>query len=262
MALWLHIRVIFVISFVCMFHFTFCNVLCVSVLCCIIQVAMTFSVCKNIHKEVDTRILQTYQFREWCIKPNQILSRDPWCVCVAQSNYHCCSLFRSIKYGHTSPLKIWEVLKLLLKNCTLCHAMALERTFQPRCWCFEADIEGNNLICYLYDATQCIRTNVVCSASTGITELPHVTIAPFYVRRVYYQGVIWNRGMESVIDARGGVIYATGLLGRCLWNPKIRPNQVPAHTQNKDPYKYQESRCQCFACCLCTHISIHLDSTL
>ena len=244
-----------------MFHFTFCNVLCVSVLCCIIQVAMTFSVCKNIHKEVDTRILQTYQFREWCIKPNQILSRDPWCVCVAQSNYHCCSLFRSIKYGHTSPLKIWEVLKLLLKNGTLCHAMALERTFQPRCWCFEADIEGNNL-CYLYDATQCIRTNVVCSASTGITELPHVTIAPFYVRRVYYQGVIWNRGMESVIDARGGVIYATGLLGRCLWNPKIRPNQVPAHTQNKDPYKYQESRCQCFVCCLCTHISIHLDSTL
>ena len=86
----------------------------------------------------------------------------------------------------------------------------------------EADIEGNNL-CYLYDATQCIRTNVVCSASTGITELPHVTIAPFYVRRVHYQGVIWNRGMESVIDARGGVIYATGLLGRCLWNSKIRP---------------------------------------
>ena len=124
----------------------------------------------------------------------------------------------------------------------------------------EADIEGNNL-CYLYDATQCIRTNVVCSASTGITELPHVTISPFYVRRVYYQGVIWNRGMESVIDARGGVIYATGLLGRCLWNPKIRPTQVPAHTQNKDPYKYQEYRCQCFVCCLCTHISIHLDST-
>ena len=115
---------------------------------------------------------------------------------------------------------------------------------------------------YLYDATQCIRTNVVCSASTGITELPHVTIAPFYVRRVYYQGVFWNRGMESVIDARGGVIYATGLLGRCLWNPKIRPNQVPAHTQNKDPYKYQESRCQCFVCCLCTHISIHLGSIL
>ena len=159
-----------------MFHFTFCNVLCVSVLCCIIQVAMTFSVCKNIHKVVDTRILQTYQFREWCIKPNQILSRDPWCVCVAQSNYHCCSLFRSIKYGHTSPLKIWEVLKLLLENGTLCHALALERTFQPRCWCFEAAIEGNNL-CYLYDATQCIRTNVVYSASTGITELPHVTIA-------------------------------------------------------------------------------------
>ena len=125
----------------------------------------------------------------------------------------------------------------------------------------EADIEGNNL-CYLYDATQCIRTNVVCSASTGITELPHVTIAPFYVRRVYYQGVIWNRGMESVIDARGGVIYATGLLGRCLWNPKIRPTQLPAHTQNKDPYKYKESRCQCFVCCLCTvqqhwSISIH-----
>ena len=97
------------------------------------------------------------------------------------------------------------------------------------------------------------------NVSTGITELPHGTIAPFYV---YYQCVIWNRGMESVIDARGGVIYATGLLGRCLWNPKIRPTQVPAHTQNKDPYKYQKSRCQCFVCCLCTHISIHLDSTL
>ena len=124
-----------------------------------------------------------------------------------------------------------------------------------------ADIEGNTL-CYLYDATQFIRTNVVCSASTGITELPHVTIAPFYFWRVYYQVVIWNIGMESVIDARGGVIYATGLLGRCLWNPKIRPNQVPAHTQNKYPYKYQESRCQCFVCCLCTYISIHLDSTL
>ena len=70
-----------------------------------------------------------------------------------------------------------------------------------------------------------------------ITELPHVTIAPLYVRRVYYQCVIWHRCMESVIDARGGVIYATGSLGRCLWNPQIRPTQVPAHTQNKDPYK-------------------------
>ena len=30
-----------------MFYFTFCNVLCVSVLCCIIQVAMTFSVIKR-----------------------------------------------------------------------------------------------------------------------------------------------------------------------------------------------------------------------
>ena len=91
---------------------------------------------------------------------------------------------------------------------------------------------------------------------------PHVTISPFYVRRVYYQGVIWNRCMESVIDARGGVIYATGslLVERCLWNPKIRPTQVPAHTQNKDPY--QESRCQCFVYCLCTHIGIHLDITL
>ena len=122
-----------------------------------------------------------------------------------------------------------KMLKLLLENGPLCHAMALERTF-------EADIEGNNL-CHLYNATQCISTNVVCSASTGITELPHVTITPFYVRRVYYQGVIWNRCMESVIDARGGVTYATGSLGRCLWNPKIRPTHVPAHTQNKDQYK-------------------------
>ena len=57
-----------------------------------------------------------------------------------------------------------------------------------------------------------------------------------------------------------GVIYATGSLGTCLWNPKIRPTQVPAHTQIKDPYKYQESRCQCFVCCLCTHqgIRVHL----
>ena len=59
-----------------------------------------------------------------------------------------------------------------------------------------------------------------------------------------------------------GVIYATGSLGTCLWNPKIRPTQVPAHTQIKDPYKYQESRCQCFVCCLCTHIGIHLDITV
>ena len=58
-------------------------------------------------------------------------------------------------------------------------------------------------------------------------------------------------------DARG-VIYATGSLGTCLWNPKIRPTQVPAHTQIKDPYKYQESRCQCFVCCLCTHQGIHV----
>ena len=105
------------------------------------------------------------------------------------------------------------------------------------------------VICIMqHNATQCISTNMVYSASTGITELPHVTISPFYIRRVYCQGVIWNRCMESVIDARGGVIYATGSLGRCLWNPKIRPTQVPAHTQNKDPYKYQESRCQCFVC--------------
>ena len=78
---------------------------------------------------------------------------------------------------------------------------------------------------------------MVCSASTGITELPHVTIAPFYVRRVYYQGVIWNRGMESVIDARGGVIYATGLLGRCLWNPikYLHIHKIRTHTSTKSP---------------------------
>ena len=79
---------------------------------------------------------------------------------------------------------------------------------------------------------------------------------------VLLQGVIWSRCMESVIDAHGGVIYATGSLGRCLWNPKIRLTQVPAHTQNKDPYKYQESRYQCFVCCLCTHIEVmHVPGT-
>ena len=106
-------------------------------------------------------------------------------------------------------------------------------------------------------------TYVICMMQHNASELtwyhrtaPCHNSTPFYVRRVYYQGVIWNRGMESVIDARGGVIYATGLLGRCLWNPKIRPTQVPAHTQNKDPYKYQESRCQCFVCCLCTDVNV------
>ena len=49
-------------------------------------------------------------------------------------------------------------------------------------------------------------------------------IAPFYVRRVYYQGVIWNRCMESVIDARGGVIYAT--------------ESLASGTQQSDPPKY------------------------
>ena len=147
--------------------------------------------------------------------------------------------------------------KLLLENGPLCHAMAFGENVK-----LGADALKQTLtyvICIMQHNASALTW---CSASTGITELPHVTITPFYVRRVYYQGIIWNRCMESVIDARGGVIYATGSLGRCLWNPKIRPTQVPAHTQNKDPYKYQESRCQCFVCCLCTHIGIHLDITL
>ena len=37
------------------------------------------------HKEVDTRILQTYQFREWCIKPNQIpMSWSLLCMCCKE----------------------------------------------------------------------------------------------------------------------------------------------------------------------------------
>ena len=40
--------------------------------------------------------------------------------------------------------------------------------------------QPSGLASHLYNATQCISTNVVCSASTYITELPHVTIARFY----------------------------------------------------------------------------------
>ena len=47
--------------------------------------AMTFSVCKYIDKEVDTRIRQAYQFRESCIKPNQILmSWSLLCMCCKE----------------------------------------------------------------------------------------------------------------------------------------------------------------------------------
>ena len=40
--------------------------------------------------------------------------------------------------------------------------------------------------------------------------------------------------------------------------PKNKTHQVHAHTKIKDPYKYQESRCQCL-CGSCTHLGIHLD---
>ena len=190
-----------------------------------------------------------YQFREWCIKPNQILmSWSLLCMCckeqlpllfIIQKNnvwsyisvedlgqivcdglhvlgfalyvfIYAIYIYSTNRFdGHGKE----KVLKPPLENGPLCHAMALERTLirvlmlWSRHW-------SNNL-CHLYSSTQCISTNVVCSASTGITELPHVTISPFYVRRVYYQGV-----MESVIDARGGVIYATGSLGDVPLEPK------------------------------------------
>ena len=156
-----------------MFHFTFCNMLCVSVLCCIIQVAMTFSVCKyNVYTpqvDLPSNIKRwTHGFSKHtslesdASRLTRYLCHDPCCVCVAKSNYHCCLLFRRIKYmymyGHTSVLKIWDrlyvmvymylactylymlyiystnrhgkekMLKLLLENGPLCHDMALERT--------------------------------------------------------------------------------------------------------------------------------------
>ena len=152
-----------VISFVCMFHFTFCNLLCVSVLCCIIQVAMTFSIYKYIYIKMWTNGFSKHTSLESDASSlTRYLCHDPCYVCVAKSNYHCCSLFKRIKYmyGHTSVLKIWDrlyvmvymylactyyicyiystnrfdghgkekVLKLLLENGPLCHAMALERT--------------------------------------------------------------------------------------------------------------------------------------
>ena len=72
-----------------------------------------------------------------------------------------------------------------------------------------------------------------------------------------YPDVVKNIVRTSRLTTRG-VIYATGSLGTCLWNPKIRPTQVPAHVQIKDPYKYQESRCRCLVCCLCTHQGTHV----
>ena len=137
-----------------MFHFTFCNVFCVSVLCCIIQVAMTSSVCKYIHKEVDTRIFQTYPSREWCIKPNQILMSwsllcmcceeqlpllfivQCWrsgtdcmwwstCICTWLVRIYICYIYSTNRFDRHGKE---EVLKLLLENGPLCHAMALERT--------------------------------------------------------------------------------------------------------------------------------------
>ena len=62
---------------------------------------------------------------------------------------------------------------------------------------------------------------------------PHVTISPFYVRRVTKVSSGTDAWTVWLMPAEG-VIYATGSLPveRCLWNPKIRPTQVPAHTQN------------------------------
>ena len=98
-------------------------------MCCIIQVAMTFSVCKYIQKEVDTRILQTYQFREWCIKPNQILmSWSLLCMCCKEQLP---LLFRRIKYGHTSVLQIWDrlyVMVYMYLACTYLYMLYIPQT--------------------------------------------------------------------------------------------------------------------------------------
>ena len=164
MALQLH-RVILVISFVFMFHFTFCKVLCVSVLCYILQVAMTFSVSNYIHlqtKRWTHRFSKhtSWWFKEWCIKPNQIpMSWSLLCMCCKEQLQLLFIVQK--KYGHTLVLKIWDilyvmvnmylacthlyicyiystnrfaghgkekVLKLLLENGPLCHAMPLEIT--------------------------------------------------------------------------------------------------------------------------------------
>ena len=50
------------------------------------------------------------------------LCHDPCCVYVAKSNYHCCLLFRRIKYmyGHTSVLKIWDRLYVMVYMYLAC----------------------------------------------------------------------------------------------------------------------------------------------
>ena len=101
---------------------------------------------------------------------------------------------------------------------------------------------------------------------TGNTmmPIPHRCVMPHVLKQThnfgsesidtFHPSVHYGNISVFVVSLARGVIYAIGLLWRCLWNPKIRPTRVHAHTQIKDPYTHQESRCQCFVCCLCTHL--------
>ena len=158
-----------VISFVCMFHSHYAT-------CCCIVLHYTGGnniLClqdKTVHVYTPQVDLPS-NMKRWthgfskhtslesdASRLTRYLCHFPCCVCVAKSNYHCCLLFRRIKYGYTSVLKIWDrlyvmvymylactylymlyiyipqtdlldmgrkVLKFILENGPLCHTMAL-----------------------------------------------------------------------------------------------------------------------------------------
>ena len=62
------------------------------------------------------------------------LCYDPCCVCVAKSNYHCCLLFWRIKYGHTSVLKIWDSLYVMVYMYLACTYLYMLYIFHKQIW--------------------------------------------------------------------------------------------------------------------------------
>ena len=78
---------------------------------------------------------------------SRYLCHDLCCVCVAKSNYHCCSLFKRIKYGHTSVLKIWDRLYVMVYMYMACTYLYMLYIFHKQIWW---TWEGKSVETYLW----------------------------------------------------------------------------------------------------------------
>ena len=110
-------------------HYTGGNdILCLQVYTCTPQVDLPLSIKRWTHGFSKHTSLESDASRL-----TRYLCHDPCCVCVAKSNYHCCLLFRRIKYiyGHTSVLKIWDrlyVMAYMYLACTYVYMLYIYST--------------------------------------------------------------------------------------------------------------------------------------